>query len=103
MSKKVSLSSKYMLSENVVARDIQGEFIIIPITSGVGDQEDEIFTMNETGRALWDKLDGKRTLKDVIGDLSLEFAGPQEEIQKDIVGIIGELLKRKMVVESADR
>ncbi len=97
MSKKISLTTKYALSENVVARDVQGEFIIIPITSGVGD-EDEIFTMNETGRAIWDRLDGKRTLKDVIEDLNSEFEGKQEDIQKDVLGIADELLKRKMIV-----
>ncbi len=98
MSKKVSLSSKYMLSENVVARDVQGEFIIIPIASGVGDQGDEIFTMNETGRAIWDRLDGKRELKSVIEDLSLEFEGLQEDMQRDVLGIAEELLRRKMIV-----
>ena len=69
MSRKISLTAKYAPSEDVVARDVHGEFIIIPITSGVGD-EDEIFTMNETGRAIWDKLDGKRALKDVIENLT---------------------------------
>jgi hypothetical protein len=98
MSKKVSLSSKYIVSENVVARDVQGEFIIIPIASGVGGQEDEIFTMNETGRAIWDRLDGKRVLKNVIDGLSSEFDGPKEDIEKDVLGIMGELLKRKMIV-----
>jgi len=98
MNKKINLSTKYATSEDVVARDVQGEFIIIPITSGVGGQEDEIFTMNETGRAIWDKLDGKRTLKDVVEDLNSEFEGKLGDIQRDVLGIVRELLKRKMVV-----
>jgi len=100
MSKEISLNAKYVSSENVVARDVQGELIIIPITSGVGVQEDEIFTMNETGRAIWDKLDGKRPLKNVIEDLSAEFEGKFEDIQKDVLGITNELLKKKMIVEA---
>jgi hypothetical protein len=98
MSKKISFSTKYTPSENVVARDVQGEFIIIPITSGVGDQEDEIFTMNETGRAIWDRLDGKRALKDVVTVLCEEFEAPLEKIEKDVLGLAEELLKRKMIV-----
>ena len=98
MSKKIGLNAKYAISENVVARDVQGEFIIIPITSGVGDTEDEILTMNKTGRAVWDKLDGKRVLKDVIADLNSEFEGKPEDIQKDVLGIMEELLKRKMII-----
>lgn len=98
MGAKASIDKAYKPSEDVVARDVQGEFIIIPITSGVGGQEDEIFTMNETGRAIWDKLDGKRALKDVIEDLNSKFEGKQEDIQKDVLGIAEELLKRKMIV-----
>jgi len=100
MSHKISLDAKYAPSEDVVARDVQGEFIIIPVTSDAGGGEDEIFTMNETGKAVWDKLDGKRALKDVINDLNSEFEGSQEDIQKDVLGITDELLKRKMIVEA---
>lgn len=97
MKQKINLDTIYQPSENVVSRDVCGEFIIIPITSGVGDMEDAIFTLNETGRAVWDKMDGKRSLKEVIEDLKLEFEGPEKDIEKDVSGIIEELLKRKMI------
>jgi len=100
MEVKVNLDTIYVPSEDIVAREVQGEFIIIPITSGVGDLEDEIFTLNETGRAIWDKLDGKRTLKEVAKELSEEFES-QDEIEKDCTGLAEELLKRKMLVEVA--
>lgn len=96
---QADLDKKYIPSENIVAREIQGELIIVPITSGVGDLEDDIFTLNETGRAIWDKLDGKKTLKDIARQLSAEFAAPSLEIQKDVLGLSQELLKRKMLVE----
>lgn len=93
------LKKVYAVSKDVVARDIQGEFIIIPITSGIGDMEDEIFTLNETGRAIWERMDGKRRLEEVAEDLAKEFDGPTEEIKKDVLGITEELAKRRMVVE----
>jgi hypothetical protein len=98
MEAQVDLSSIYVPSEDVVARDVHGEFIIIPIASGIGDSDDEIFSLNKFGRAIWDKLFGKRNLKDVVNDLSKEFEAPIEEIEKDVLGLIGELLKRKMVI-----
>jgi len=100
MESKVNLESIYMPSQDVVAREIQGEFIIIPIASGIGDLEDEIFTLNGTGRAIWNKLDGKRSLKEVAEQLNSEFEGSIEEIEKDINGLTVELLKRRMIVES---
>jgi len=99
MDIKVNLSDIYKPSEDIVARDIQGELIIIPITSGIGDLEDEIFTLNETGRAIWEKLDGKKTLKEIAQELARDFEGSLEEIEKDVLGLIRELLKRRMLVE----
>jgi len=100
MEPKVNLSTKYKPSEDVVAREVQGEFIIIPITSGIGDLEDEIFSLNETGRAIWAKLDGKKALKGIVRELESEFEFETGEIEKDVLGITEELLKRKMLVES---
>ncbi len=100
MKSGIDLKSVYKPSEDVVARDVQGEFIIIPITSGIGDLEDEIFTLNETGRAVWDSLDGKKTLQDVIKSLEAEFEAAEGEIGKDVLGISEELFRRRMLVEA---
>lgn len=97
MEAKINLDAVYAPSENVVAREIQGEFIIVPIISGIGDEEDEIFSLNETGRAIWDKLDGKKSLKNIARELSGEFEAPLGEIEKDCLGLTDELLKRKML------
>jgi len=103
MKTQVDLNSVYAPSEDVVAREVQGELIIIPITNGIGDLEDEIFTLNETGRAIWNKLDGKKSLKKTVDCLALEFEAGNAEIRKDVLGLAGELLKRKMLVEAKRR
>ena len=99
MVAKADINKVYKVSEDVVAREIQGEFIIIPITSGIGDLEDEIFKLNETGRTIWDKMDSKKSLKEVADCLSSEFGASCSEIEKDVLGLGEELLKRKMLVE----
>ena len=100
MEPKISLDKIYKPSEDIVAREVQGEFIIIPITSGIGDLQDEIFTLNAIGKAVWDKLDGKKSLREVVKELSRDFQGSGEEIEKDLIGITKELLKRKIFVEA---
>lgn len=96
----VDMDKSYVLSEDIVARDIQGEFIIIPVTSGISDADtgDVLFTLNETGKVIWDKLNGKKSLKTVVEELSLEFEISKEKIKKDVSGLAEELLKRKMIV-----
>jgi Coenzyme PQQ synthesis protein D (PqqD) len=99
MTPKINLNKIYKPSEDVVARDIQGEFILVPIARGIGDLEDEIFSLNETGRAIWEQLDGKKSLKKVAESLSSQFDADAGRIKEDVAGLVGELTKRKMLVE----
>ncbi len=99
MQPKVDPDAIYTPSEDIVARDIEGELIIVPLVSGIADMEDELFTLNETGRAIWERLDGKKSLKDVAEELSAEFEGSPEEIERDVLGLAEELLTRGIIVE----
>ena len=98
MKQEVNLKNVYVQSGDVVAREVSGEFIIIPITSGMGDTEDAIFSLNECAQAVWKKLSSGKKLKDIALALSKEFDAPLERIERDCTGLIRELLKRKMVV-----
>lgn len=102
MSVKSELDATYLPSEDIVVREIEGELIIVPLVSGIGDMEDELFTLNETGRAIWEKLDGTKTLRDIVGDLSSEYEASPGEIERDVIGLVEELLKRKIIVEAKE-
>ena len=99
METKLSANSVIIPSEDIVSRDVMGELIIVPLASGICDMEDEIFSLNDTGRAIWDRLDGKVTLGEIAGALEAEYDAPPGEIEKDVQGIATELLRRRMVVE----
>ena len=99
MTDTLTLDAICVPSEDVVAREIEGELIIVPLTAGIGDMEDELFTLNETGRAIWGRLDGQKTLEDVAAELCTEFDAPAPEITQDVTGFTAELLKRRMLVE----
>lgn len=103
MKFKVNLDAAYVPSDDLVCREIEGELIIVPLVAGMGDMEDELFTLNETGRAIWAKLDGKKSLKAVAQELSEEYEASPEKIEKDVIGLTKELLKRKMLVESSKK
>ena len=99
MDPKAELDAKYAPSDDIVAREIEGELVIVPISSGVGDLEAELFTLNETGKAVWKRLDGISDLRSVIGSLAGEFEASAGEIEGDVMGLIDELLKRRIVVD----
>ena len=95
----MNLDSKLIPSDDIVAREIEGELIIVPLVSGIGDLDDELFTLNETGRSIWKNLDGTKTLRDVINSLISEYDAPEELIAQDVVGLVEELTRRRMLVE----
>jgi hypothetical protein len=87
----------YVPSGDIVAREIEGEIIIVPLTAGIGDAEDDLFSLNETGRAFWKLLDGKKTLAQIAKELAEKYDAPPARIEKDILGLAAELLKRHII------
>ena len=98
----VDFDAKYVPSEDIIVRERKGELIIVLLVSGIGDMEDEFLTLNETGKAIWDRLDGKRRFKDVMKELLAEFEAPAGEIEGKVIGLVKELLKRRMIVEAPE-
>lgn len=96
---KISMDAVYAPSENIVAREIEGEIIIVPLARGIGDAEDDLFSLNETGRAVWKLLDGRRSLAQIVQILGADYTASTATIGKDVAGLMAELLKRRMVVE----
>ena len=45
-------------------------------------------------------MDGKKDLNEIVQDLSIEYEAFPGDIEKDILGLVEELLHRKIVVEA---
>ena len=89
----------YKPSDDIVAREIEGEIIIVPLVAGIGDMEDELFALNDTGKAIWDKLDGQASVADVVTALKTEYEGAEDgAIERDVLGLVAELVERRMLV-----
>jgi hypothetical protein len=91
----------YAPSDDIVAREIEGELIIVPLVAGIGDMEDELFTLNDSGKAIWDLLDGKRDLNGVIAVLCENYESSSDEITQDVLGLVEELMKRRILVDTS--
>ncbi len=93
MEAQVTADTICIPSEDVVARMIEDDLIIVPLVSGIGDADDELYTLNETGKAIWHKLDGQRSLTAVADELAGEFSSPGDEIKADVLGFAAEMVK----------
>jgi len=99
--KKIRMDMVFAHSSDVVSREIDGALVIVPLAAGVGDMEDDLFSMNESGTQIWNMLDGKRTLQEIADILARQYQAEPGEIEQDVAGIVTELLKRRMLVEAA--
>ena len=86
-----------------MAREIAGEIILVPLVSGMGDLEDELFTLNATGMAVWKLLDGRRSLNAVAALLAKKYKAAPAVVAKDVAQLVAELCRRKMLVEVKGR
>jgi coenzyme PQQ biosynthesis protein PqqD len=97
MTTEVTLQTICAPSGGVVAREIEGEIVIVPLVAGIGDMDDELYTLNPTGRAIWQKLDGQKTLAQIVADLAQEFDAPQADLEADVLGFASELMRRRIL------
>jgi len=100
MASDIRLDAVYTPSEDVVAREIEGELILVPLAAGIGDMEDALYTLSGTGRAIWKQLDGKTSLRSVATALAEKYQARPKEIEKDVLGLVKELFKRRFLVEA---
>lgn len=99
MTKAIDIKSYYVVSNDVIAKKLEDEYVIVPLISGVGDLDSEIYSLNKTGSLVWEKLDGKKNLEEIIFVLSREFNISQKEIMEDILELIVELLEKGFIFE----
>ena len=98
MEPLVTLEDICAPSEYVVARQIHGSTLIIPLTAGVVEVEGELFALNPTGQAIWQKLDGERSLKEVAALVAGDFDASIPDIESQVISFADELRRRRLLV-----
>lgn len=89
----------YAKNEDFVQREVAGEYILIPVHRQLTDIN-SLYVLNETGAAVWKRLDGKRSLREIAGDLTEEFDVAIEQLEKDLHALIEDLLSIQAIRET---
>lgn len=58
----------------------------------------EYYALDDVGGRVWDLCDGTRTVADIVGTLCLEYDAPAGTIEADVVGMLGELARERLLV-----
>jgi len=79
----MEINSLYKLKSKFVAREVGDELIIVPLSANVA-QMNELFTLNETAKVIWDQLDEHSTFDNLLQAITNSFEIDEATAKKDI-------------------
>jgi Coenzyme PQQ synthesis protein D (PqqD) len=88
----------YTRHPDYVQRDVAGECILVPIRHRLSEAN-SIYVLNETGAALWKRIDGQRTAQDIVADFCHEYEVAADQLMKDFTSLLDDLLSIQAVEE----
>jgi methyltransferase-like protein len=87
-------------NNNFVTRKVGDEMVIVPLVNSVADMT-RVLTLNETGTAIMEALDGQTSLKEVTTKLLDQFDVESTVLQDDLQNFITEALDKKIIEQIA--
>jgi len=87
---------RYAQNKEVVARQIEGETIIVPIRKGVGDMN-SVYTLNPVGTVLWHYMAESHTLREMVERICSEFEVTPGQAQGDVEEFVNSLLAENLI------
>ncbi len=87
-----ALSSVVSHSPSVVTRKTGNEYVLVPITNNIADMN-SVYTLNETGAFIWEQIDGKKTIEEIIAALINEYEIDNETASTDVLLFIRDMSK----------
>lgn len=88
----------YNKHPDYVQRDVAGECLLVPIRRTL-TEANSIYVLNETGAALWNRIDGQRTAQDIVTDFCSEYDVATDQLAKDFTSLLDDLLSIQAVEE----
>ena len=92
------LTSVPFHSPSAVTRKTGSEYVIVPVSNNIADME-SVYTLNETGAFIWEHINGKNSILDIIDALTQEFEINKETASNDVISLI-ETLKEYLIIET---
>jgi hypothetical protein len=86
------LKSILSQSVSVVTRKTGNEYVLVPITNNIADMN-SVYTLNETGAFIWEQIDGKRSVEDIIIELTNEYDIDKQNAESDVFTFIENMSK----------
>jgi hypothetical protein len=85
-------------SPSVVTRKTGNEYVLVPITNNIADMN-SVYTLNETGAFIWEHINGKRSVEEIIGAVTAEYKIDKNTAKDDVFSFIDNMSKYLIISE----
>jgi Coenzyme PQQ synthesis protein D (PqqD) len=88
----MELDTVYARNDRVVSRRIVDELILVPIRQSVAEME-ALYTLNDVGARVYELIDGKRRVAEIVEAIVSEFDVSPGEAESDVGEFIAQLIQ----------
>jgi len=78
-------------SPSVVTRKTGNEYVLVPIANNIADMN-SVYTLNETGAFIWELIDGKRDVEEIISEMIKEYEIDEASATEDVFSFIQKMM-----------
>lgn len=86
----------YQRQNQIITRQIAGETLLVPIRYQI-DEIQHLFAMNPVASHIWQTMDGKMTVADLISSVCATFDAEKAQVEEDVFGFIEELMLANLI------
>ena len=92
----MQLSDTFTVSEEVVAREVGGEMVLLDLESG------QYFGLDTVGARIWELLSKRpHSLEELCDVIEAEFDAPRSQIEADLLALAQQMSEQDLIVAKA--
>ena len=84
-------------SPSVVTRKTGNEYVLVPVTNNIADMT-SVYTLNETGTFIWELIDGKKSVADLIIAVIDKYDIDKETASRDVFSFI-DIMSKYLIIK----
>ena len=90
------LGDTFTVSDEVVAREVGGEMVLLDLASG------QYFGLDTVGGRIWELLSARpHTLSELCDHIEAEFDAPRDQIENDLMALAKDMTAQELIVAQA--
>ncbi len=90
------LDKSFVKDDNLMARNIAGETLIVPIRNSIGDLN-SIYTLNEVGALIWQMIDERTRVNQIVEAVSTEYDVIRDEAAQDVIELLDSMTAEGLI------